>query len=119
MVWASSWLGIKVSSLLQTLMLGEACAAIPVLIPLYLNLFFSLLAFCKVQGMLSLQSGVCWQTCGLTKVCSGLGGNSYDCNRVDFQDNPPDLTSDLLLTFFLACLLLCLNLKLLKTVAEA
>lgn len=39
MVWASSWLGIEVRSFPQALMLGKACSVIPVLIPLYLNLF--------------------------------------------------------------------------------
>lgn len=38
---------------------------------------------------------------------------------VDFQDDHPDLPGDLLLGFFLPCLLLCLNWKLLRTVAEA
>lgn len=63
MVWASFWLGVKVSSCLQTLMLGQVCAAIPVLMPLALNLLlFVLYWHFKAQGMLSLQAGVCWQT---------------------------------------------------------
>lgn len=43
MVWASFWLGVKVSRCLQTLMLGQVRAVIPVLMPLALNLLLFVL----------------------------------------------------------------------------